>query len=275
MKLKEQLQDLADQENKWNLQRDQLDTLLNEMVESIGSPDAVLRDKLIYTTFSKLIKEDFLDQQQMEQLLKTCLDHLIFYNICSKEDDSVLTRSFSSLVLAQLLSKDRTLLVLSKSSVSAAISSSIEYLIKEEDTRGYIEGKGWAHSIAHGADFLDEAIKHPYFSLDKTKSCLEAIRTCILNKSGVYIDDEEERLLYPVEALLQKGMPERTLYDWVQSIVDDHDLKAKEGYSLEYFRMKKNTSNFLKSLYFRLLSNNQTSETRALIEYSVTRWTAG
>lgn len=37
-----------------------------------------------------------------------------------------------------------------------------DYVEKENDVRGYIAGKGWAHSLAHAADTLDEIAKHAY-----------------------------------------------------------------------------------------------------------------
>lgn len=167
--LKSELIDLTSYTEQQIREKD-LDTLIKKMMYHIGSPDPELRDTLIYSTFGKLIQEDYLNHQQMKYIIETCLNEQhLFLNIGVTNKDSVFTRSFSALTIALILAKDRENHFLSKDIVISAIESSINYLVREEDIRGYIEIKGWAHSIAHGADLLAAAIKHPLFPSQLTK----------------------------------------------------------------------------------------------------------
>ena len=150
----------------------ELENLLVEMLKQIGSTDPVLRDELIYQTFCNLVMSDVLRDEQMTAMMTTCLDeeHL-FLGIGEEEGDAVFTRSFSVLVVALLVHKDRQAPFLSRDLFERAMESVFRYLQKEKDIRGYVNGKGWAHSIAHGADALDEVIRNPAFK----QSCWIAV----------------------------------------------------------------------------------------------------
>ncbi|WP_026692709.1 DUF2785 domain-containing protein [Peribacillus kribbensis] len=145
-----------------------------------------------------------------------------------------------------------------------ASEKSASYLIEEKDPRGYVEGKG--PSIAHGADMLASAISHPSFRLERAEQFLTAIGECLLHKDAIYIDGEDERLLYIVQELIKKDLPEEQLSTWVGSLISFIDEKEKEGYSLESFYLRKNVSNFLKALYFRLYYLKMGSEVQRNIE---------
>jgi hypothetical protein len=243
-----------------------LNRLIEQMVNHIGSTDPQLRDKLIYTSFFYLIKQDYLNEQQMTYLIESCLDeNHLFLSIGSQNDDTVFTRAFSSLVVALILGKDRENQFLSKELTIQAINCSMIYLQKETDIRGYVEGKGWAHSIAHGADLLDEAIKHPLFEMGLVNDCLDTISSCLF-KEAVYTDGEDERLIYAIEALLEKGLEESILEKWIVSLADYFsEIRNPSVFSLSYFRKKTNVSNFLKTLYFRLMFKNAGVSTRKTI----------
>lgn len=244
-----------------------LSQLILQMVYHIGSPDPELRDKLIYTSFYHLTKDGYVNHKQMEYLIETCLDQkYLFIGIGSTNDDSVFTRAFSTLVIALILDRDLEERFLLEETALKAINSSILYLQKEEDTRGYVEEKGWAHSIAHGADLLTEAIKHPLFDLALAGECLNTIGHCIL-KDTAYIDEEDERLIYAVIALLEKGLDENLLKEWIASLSNRvMDIKNITGYTPYFFRMNTNLNQFIKSLYFRLLFLKIGIQTRQEIE---------
>ena len=261
MELKTRLRELKEQPANVSLLNN-LDALLEEMLQNIGTTDSELRDKLIYSTFSQLIIGNHLNKPQLLRMIEVCLDdqHL-FYKIGEKNTDSVFTRSFSSLVIDLILEKDMELNFLEKHIAKKAYKKTILYLQKEEDTRGFVDGKGWAHSIAHGADLLTSTIKHHSFELSNTKECLDTLAHCVI-KDSVFIDDEDERLIFAIEALIQKGLEEDQLKAWVGSFsvfLEDH--YDNNGFSLDYFKYKSNIMNFLKSLYFRLsyLNNEQSS----------------
>ncbi|MYL64458.1 DUF2785 domain-containing protein [Bacillus hwajinpoensis] len=270
MELKQALKEL----NRNEFQGD-LNDLLIHMLHQIGSTDPVLRDELIYTTFGKLVTEDFLRKEQLTYLLNTCLDdeHL-FYRIGERGTDSVFRRSFSVLVVALILEKDRESRFLSENRIAAVREACFRYLREEQDTRGYVEIKGWGHSIAHGADAMTEVIRHPLFDIGKMDECLEVIQECLFKEATTYVDDEDERLLFAIEALLDQGLSEEHLSKWIESLSTELEgLFQQNGYSVEVFHIKGNVLSFMKSCYFRLIMKGEFLEARSMIEKVVERWT--
>ncbi|WP_166000983.1 DUF2785 domain-containing protein [Bacillus sp. Cs-700] len=270
MELKQTLEEL-----KRNKYQGDLNDLLIHMLHQIGSTDPVLRDDLIYQTFGKLVTEDFLTKEQLTSLLCKCLDYEhLFYRIGERGTDSVLTRSFSVLVIALILEKDREARFLSENRIAAVREACFRYLREEQDTRGYVENKGWAHSIAHGADALMEVIRHPLFDIEKMDECLEVIQECLFKKATTYVDDEDERLLYALEALLDQGLSEELLSNWIESLSTELEgMFQQNGYSVEFFHTKGNVLSFMKSCYFRLIMLGEFPEARSMIEKVVERWT--
>lgn len=271
MDLKRTLEEL----NRNEIQGGDLDVLLTQMLHQIGCTDPVLRDDLIYTTFGKLVTEDFLTKEQLTYLLNTCLDdeHL-FCRIEERGTDSVFTRSFSILVVALILEKDREARFLSDNQMAVVREACFRYLREEQDTRGYVEIKGWGHSIAHGADALTEIIRHPLFDIGKMDECLEVIQECLFKEATTYVDDEDERLLFAVEALLDRGLKEQDLSNWIELLSTElNDLFQQKGYSVNFFHTKGNVLRFMKSCYFRLIMKGEFLETRSMIEKVVERWT--
>jgi hypothetical protein len=248
--------------DEFKYKEDEASRLIDSMLIEIGSVDPELRDQLIYSSFARLILRDHLNHSQMAHILEVCLDPVhLFYKLGETETDSVFTRSFSVLVIALILEKDRQTPFLKKGSVIQAIDASLHYLLYEEDLRGYVKDKGWAHSIAHGADLLAEAIKHPYFPMENATKCLEVIKCCLFKESteGIpYVDDEGERLVFPIMALIEKGIQEDQMGDWITKIESDlTKLKAKETNRLHYYRVRTNSINLLRGLYFRLSYKKQ------------------
>lgn len=210
--------------NTYKFRGKKLDILIEFMLHNIGNPNPEIRDHLIYNTFVKLILEDHLTVQQMEYLIKTCLnEQYLFLNIEDEtKKDSVFTRTFSSLVLAVILHKDAMDRRISDELVTRVIQGSIKYLLSEHDYRGYIQGKGWAHSVAHGSDLLASGVLHPVFDKSYITACLRAIRECILVEYA-YIDDEDERLIQVILALIKKGMEDVELRNWLKSLQTEHE----------------------------------------------------
>ncbi|MCM3711117.1 DUF2785 domain-containing protein [Sporosarcina luteola] len=270
MSLKSELKNLDE-----TLQHANLDHLIERMLENIGSTDPELRDSLIYNSFGKLIMENYLTIKQMNYILVVSLRNL-FQGIGQKEDDSVFSRSFSSLVLVLLLMKDKEERFLSDDTLKQLTEGSIAYLKLEEDIRGHVAGKGWAHSIAHGADLLTEAINHPNFTMTFSSECLETIKLSLFKDSTrelPYVDDEEERLVYAVVALQEKGVSDSEIEDWLSTISDDlTKLVEKEGYSLNFFWKRSNVIKFLRGYYFRLLYKNESLQIRESIVEILERW---
>lgn len=131
------------------------------LLNHIGSTDSYLRDELIYSAFGTwTLRYNVIDQEQLRSLLPIILNerHML-YNIGEKNTDSVFRRSFSILLLPLILITHRSQHFLTAPEIRQVKEKLIYFLENEKDLRGFVSEKGWAHSIAHAADALDDIAK--------------------------------------------------------------------------------------------------------------------
>lgn len=249
------------------------DALLQQMLAHIGSTDAELRDHLIYRSFITLLSDNMLQTHQLQFLFDTATSDEFLYSFIGEEQtDSVFTRSFSALLVAGILTKDAELLVLEDPGLNTFFKKIGRYLLLEKDTRGQVEGKGWAHSIAHGADLATATIKHPKFDLQYAPSILHALKLTTW-KDVVYVDDEEERLVNIIEALLNRGYSEEALIEWVEQVFDKFEMHLlTQGYNNSFFSGRTCTLNVMKTLFFALKMNNQAPKLQNALYGQIAKW---
>lgn len=240
------------------------------MISNIGNPNANIREDN-FDLIARLIISGKLDNHQMLQLLEHCEFVLSSVNE-SDTEHLVLDRSFSALIIGIIVEYLEEHDQLPQDVYEKIINLAIDYMSKETDVRGYVQGIGWMHSVAHGSDLLATCVRSKYYSGDCVKVILKVIakKLCQLNTDlSCYIDDEDERQAFIIEALLEKGLTDQELSNWISELfvkVNQTDLNQSEEIYLSYFRIRKNIKDFLKTLYFRLIFNQKCQVTQDKIE---------
>jgi Protein of unknown function (DUF2785) len=227
--------------------------IVKSMINHIGSIDSELRDQLIYTCFYRLIIEsNQLEQEVLKELLETSLNDLLFKGIGENGTYTVFTRAFTSLLVALILYRDNKDNFLSQSKVYEIKEKLIQYINDEEDLRGYVTNRGWAHSIAHVADTFDELVKSPKISESDYPEILAALWNKMFVSNSVYVHQEEERVVTPIIVMLNSGLEAKEIRNLLDNL--PHKLKAqKEQLEPEkYWFLVFNMKTFLKSFYIKL-----------------------
>lgn len=223
-----------------------------DMMRHIGSTDSDLRE-LIYDVFNKWIIKGIFTPSLMREILNKSLDgeHL-FYKIGEKDTDSVFTRTFSVLIVPLALYMDQKQAYLTEDEIVNVKNKVISYLKLEEDLRGYVEGKGWAHSTAHGADALDDIAKSIFTGHDDLIEIIAAIKEKMCIEDYTYINEENERMAAAVLSVFERGLlkNEEIAY-WINSF---GSIKT-QGYNRS-MHLAVNTKNFLKSMYFKIYNKD-------------------
>lgn len=218
------------------------------LLENFGSTDARLRDGLSYSLLARLLTEyNVLSVQDRESLLKVALDdqHL-FYRIGESGTDSVLMRGFSILVVPLILDPDMEHLQLDTDLVHDTIHSVLSYAKEERDRRGYINGKGWAHTIAHTADALDSCAQHPLSTDSERLEVLHRVADLATLSNPIYFQ-EDDRLAFTASRILEKELVTTdALEDWLKRFT------KPDGPEPESIIRLTNLEHFLRSLYFML-----------------------
>ena len=232
------------------MEEEELIALIYEMLEHLGDPDSELREGLIFPALARIVGENLLSKEQYTHLMETCMgERHLFYNLGEK-GDSIFMRSYSALLVASLINADAVSRFLTEDDYTIIKAKCIEYLESEMDTRGHVDGKGWAHAIAHGADMLLALVKHPLFTPQDFPAILETIETCLF-KDAAYVDAEDKRFIFVLRGMKEKGFEDQMLGRWIERLCSKLNERYKsEGFSYRYHRVMTNVENFMKSLYF-------------------------
>lgn len=168
------------------------------------------------------------------------------------------TRSFSILLVPLALeyhahAKEP---LLSSEQYEYVYSRVCDYFIHEQDFRGYIEGKGWAHAVAHTADTLESLAACNYCTSDQCIEILSLIKQKFCIDSYTFIYGEDDRVAEVVRRIVERGLlSKQTVSDWIKQF-------SETTYSNRYPEdeiLRTNMKNLLRSIYFKLIAQDADS----------------
>ncbi|MCL2353040.1 MAG: DUF2785 domain-containing protein [Defluviitaleaceae bacterium] len=213
--------------------------------------------KMEITTLSpketKILVDRVISSEDICHALETCLSstHLFYKvgDIC----DAVFTRSLSSLAISSILDIDVKVQIIPLSLLDNALDKALLYLKKEIDTRGYVDLRGrWANAIENGAKMLHSLALHSNIPKERYAEILQAIEVCLLKNGHIYTGQESEIFSQTVKAMIERGLGSTPLNGWLASLAT----------SSTSYNGRKNTLNFLKTLYFVFKKDNENLKIR-------------
>jgi hypothetical protein len=219
------------------------------LLPNFSSPDEELRDELSYMLLARgIIDKGRLDSEQLQQLLTVTLDkeHL-FDRIGEIGTDSVFMRSFFNLIIAAILYTDAKNPTLPAHTVIEVKTALLGYAQQERDWRGFVEGKGWAHAMAHLADALDECAQHPAMHANDREEILDLLTQLASISEPLYHEEDVRLATVAYHIILGKQVREDFLSYWVEKCF------IERGTDVASWVSATNMKNFLRSLYFFLL----------------------
>jgi hypothetical protein len=232
-------------------------SIVKSMIQYIGSTDSELRE-LIYSSFYQLIIEsNQLESELLEELLDICLDDLLFKGIGENGTDTVFTRVFTSLLLALILYRDNQDNFLSQGTIFKVKEKLKQYINAEEDLRGYVSDKGWAHSMAHVADAVDELVKSPKLNQQYYLEILPSLWNKIFVSTSVYLHDEDERVLTPIIQMLNNGLDVQEIEKLLHNLPIEMTAQKDQLEYEKYLFLRFNSKSFLKSFYIKVNRNDK------------------
>jgi hypothetical protein len=237
-----------------NLTSQELHELSTLMLENIGSTDAELRDSLIYSILSTWIIEKHFNEERLREILSVCLDdrHL-FIGIGETDTDTVFARSFSILIVTAIIYYHNHISTfLLDKEITKIKDLVLKYASEEKDLRGYVVEKGWAHSVAHTSDCLDELAK-TVLAQEDLKQILSVISKMIKLKEIVYTFGEDERMVNPVMSVIKRNvLPQGDIVQWIEEFAS---IDISSNWPNDYWYIM-NIKSFIRSLYFRTLNDD-------------------
>jgi hypothetical protein len=241
--------------------------IVKSMVEHIGSTDSELRDKLIYSSFYQLIIEkNQIEHELLSELLDLCLSDLLFRGIGENGTDTVFTRSFTTLLIALILYRDNEDNFLSQAMVFTIKDKLLDYINLEKDLRGYVPVKGWAHSVAHLTDAIEELVKSSKIDKKFYIRILKVLWSKVFISTSVYIHNEDERILIPIQEMVKNGLEQAEIINLIQNVPTELKNQKEQLEEEEYWFLYSNCKTFLKSFYIKVNKNCELTPLKKSIE---------
>ena len=224
------------------------------MVDNIGDIDDELRDDLIFNNLAQWIVEDVITKEQTIKILNILLNENHLFKGIGERNDFVFTRTFSALQIFVIVYKHVRDDFLTKDDIDNIFNSITRYLDEEKDVRGFVEGKGWAHGVAHGADVLKELAMCEEMQNEGLIKMINNIKNRIMINYYVYTNEEDERMVNAILNIFERNIiDEDKIIKWIR---DFENIEVVNKYP-EDMNISVNTKNFLRSLYFRLLERSE------------------
>ena len=192
-----------------------LDDLTAELTTMLGATDPDLRDAVAYPILATWIERGVYDD-----LLAGLGDGMaagLQIGLGESGTDSVFRRSFSALVLAECINRDNQAALVAPLKLLEWGDRVTAWFVRERDTRGFVDGKGWAHTVAHGADALACLARSPHFWMHELTVLLDVIADrLLLPADAVYTAGEPDRLAAATMAILRRNLvPLGVVEPWV------------------------------------------------------------
>ena len=171
------------------------------LIACLASPDPFLRDAIGFEGLSRMLRAGRIDDPAKTRMARALLDRL------GGDDPDGFGRPFAALVLAEIVRADRVARYLPDDLRMAIVDGAADYVAGVRDYRGFDEGEGWRHGVAHGADLLMQIAANPHIGDPaRLTRVRDAIAAQVAPAGHSYIYGEPERLMLPVILLARRGL---------------------------------------------------------------------
>ncbi len=175
--------------------------LADGLLACLGDPDPELRDGIAYEALTQWMRAGDFDADALRGLR----DKL--YAMLDADDKQGFAHPFAALVLSEVARTDRIKPWMTPEERVAMVDRAAAYVESVRDYRGYIDGEGWRHGVAHGADWLMQLSLDPALERAQLDRILAAVASqAIPEATHAYVFGEPGRLARPVMYIAQRGL---------------------------------------------------------------------
>lgn len=238
-----------------------LDELTAELTRMLGSTDPGLRDRTAYPALGTWI-----DRGVYDDLLTGLGDGMaagLGVGLGENGTDTVFRRAFSVLVLATVVERDTSQQLVPAGKVLRWGDQIVSWYLRERDLRGHVEGKGWAHAVAHGADAIGTLARSRHFGVHELTVLLDVLADRLLTIDVPLLCGEPDRMALAVMAVLRRNVvPAAVVGPWIGRIAANANPFGNRDIDDPYAPTN-NAQQLLRSLYLLLAIGPQPPTDRA------------
>lgn len=178
--------------------------LLPDLMQGLGALDPEFRDTLCLEILWTWIDRGLYSPDQLREMVRWLIASLR-EGLNENEGDQVFLRTYSVLLLSAIVTYDARVRFLQEVELRHILKASVAYLADEQDLRGYVPDKGWAHAAAHCGNLLSALAQHPIMGADELEQILMGIVSKVIAPTVYpFLDNEDGRLGRAVLAILRR-----------------------------------------------------------------------
>jgi hypothetical protein len=202
--------------------------LTSVLIEKLGSIKSDIREGCLDILYMWILNGEY-DNSTLISLGDQLIS-LIQTGLGKELSDSVFLRAFVALEVAGIIFFDERCengevggrnAFLTSEIVRRWFNTALEYYQQEKDYRSYVNGKGWAHSIAHGADLFRNFARHRFIQKEEIVQILKTFKQKLVSPSPIIFNGKEElRIASAVyTTLLRNKLDIDEINQWLSSII--------------------------------------------------------
>lgn len=227
-----------------------LDELTAELTRMLGSTNPVERDRTAYPALGTWI-----DRGVYDELLRGLGDGMaagLEIGLGQERSDTVFRRTFSVLVLAAVIERDTQEHLVPAEQVLRWGDQIVGWYLRERDLRGYVDRKGWAHAVAHGADAIAALARSRHFGVPELTVLLDVLADRLTLTDTTLLCGEPDRMAHAVMEVLRRHLvPMSVVEPWVRRVARQGATDAVRGAGDPYAATN-NAQQLLRALYLQL-----------------------
>lgn len=241
------------------------EALVPELVEYLGSLDPVRRDDIAYSVLTQWMRGGTLPDDGVRSLMTQLLANL---DGDLTETDGVFRRSFSVLVLGEVVRRHTKQPVLTKQEVATLVTATAAYAKRETDLRGHTGVTGWAHAAAHTGDLVWRLAQVPEVDAGQRSLLLEATASFMTRPHGqILASGEDGRLAVGVLAVVHGDIGTIAIDAWLSQLAAPLLVTPTAQFDANLFAQQRNARNLLFTLFVQLtVASEKTATEQHLLD---------
>ncbi len=189
-----------------------LDDSTVELVDMLGHPDPRWREDVAYPLLASWIAKGVYDDV-LKGLGEGLLPGLL-YELGATDGVSILRRSYSALLLAEVIGRDNHARLLTADTILRWGDRATSWYVRESDQRARLREFGWAHAVVHGADLLAAFARSRHLGRLELTVLLDVIADRALTETTyAWRHGEADHLSFAVMTVLHRGLVDASIVE--------------------------------------------------------------
>ena len=182
------------------------------LADCLDSADPAIRDGVAFEGLS-----GWLRGKQLDSATVVALETRLRRSLTEPPDANGFRRPFAALVLSEVARADRISPVFTPGQLDDLVTSAETYMRSIDDYRGFRDGEGWRHAVAHGSDLVLQLGVNPRVDAGQARRLIDALATQVTPASGhAYIHGEPDRLARAIYFIHRRAvLPDSIWTGWL------------------------------------------------------------